>query len=201
MTIVQFEPFPKIGRLKREIIITEKIDGTNAAIQIVPVNEAEVGQSSAVMYGGVWYGLYVQSRNRFITPQSDNYGFATWVQANAHELVKLGPGTHFGEWWGKGIQRGYGLEEKRFSLFNVARWNPQNPNKPECCSVVPTLYRGEDHSRVDHAVESLREFGSVAAPGFEKPEGIVVWHSALRTYSKVTLENDATPKSVVKEAA
>ena len=30
----EFEPFPKIARMKREQIITEKIDGTNAQVYI-----------------------------------------------------------------------------------------------------------------------------------------------------------------------
>ena len=33
-----FEKFRKIARLTREIIITEKIDGTNAQIGIVPLD-------------------------------------------------------------------------------------------------------------------------------------------------------------------
>ena len=32
MSELTFEPWPKIPRLKRDIIITEKIDGTNAQI-------------------------------------------------------------------------------------------------------------------------------------------------------------------------
>jgi hypothetical protein len=55
------------------------------------------------------------------------------------DLLTLGPGRHFGEWWGAGIQRRYGLTEKRFSLFNVTRWGEA---RPACCHVVPTLYRG-----------------------------------------------------------
>jgi hypothetical protein len=64
------------------------------------------------------------SRSQYITPERDNHGFARWVQDDADELWALGEGRHFGEWWGSGIQRGYGLQkgEKRFSLFNVARW-------------------------------------------------------------------------------
>ena len=37
-------------------------------------------------------------------------------------MTFLVPGRHFGEWWGSGIQRGYGLDEKTFSLFNAYRW-------------------------------------------------------------------------------
>ena len=52
------------------------------------------------------------------------FGFARWVETNRERLITLlGPGLHFGEWWGSGIQRGYGLTkgDKRFSLFNVER--------------------------------------------------------------------------------
>ena len=104
---LEFREFPKIARLSREMIITEKIDGTNAQILIT-----EDGQ------------ILTGSRNRWITPQDDNYGFAKWVEENKQEILKLGVGRHFGEWWGGGIQRGYNLPkgEKRFSLFNVSRW-------------------------------------------------------------------------------
>jgi hypothetical protein len=80
-----------------------------------------------------------RSRSRWITPDDDNFGFAAWVEANRDELLTLGPGRHFGEWWGSGIQRGYGLPkgEKRFSLFNVSRWGE---SRPACCHVVPVLY-------------------------------------------------------------
>lgn len=36
--------------------------------------------------------------------------------------------------------------------------------------------------------------GSTAAPGFMKPEGIVVFHAASRNLYKVTLEKDDAPK-------
>jgi hypothetical protein len=102
----EFVPWPKIHRLFRDVIITEKIDGTNAAIGISDDGE-----------------VHAQSRKRIITPADDNYGFAKWVHANAAVLAEhLGPGLHFGEWCGLGINRGYGLPEKRFALFNAARW-------------------------------------------------------------------------------
>lgn len=50
------------------------------------------------------------SRTRWITPEDDNYGFAKWANENKEELLKLGIGQHFGEWWGSGIQRGYNLQ-------------------------------------------------------------------------------------------
>jgi len=175
---MEFEAFKKIPRLSREIIITEKIDGTNAQVVITPDLEMLVG-----------------SRNKYITPDNDNYGFAKWCYENKEELLKLGIGRHYGEWWGKGIQRGYGLEEKRFSLFNTHKWNKDNT--PSCCSVVPLIYKGPfDMAVIDNALLFLVNNGSFAQPGFMKPEGIVVYHTAAGTYLKKTCENDEVPKGV-----
>jgi len=102
MEFPEFKEFPKMARMSRDVIISEKIDGTNAQILITPDGD-----------------LFTGSRTRWITPADDNHGFARWAEGNRDELLKLGPGRHFGEWWGQGIQRGYGLKEKRLSLFNV----------------------------------------------------------------------------------
>lgn len=168
-------------RLKRGVTITEKIDGTNAQVVIT-----EDGQ---VLAG---------SRTRWITPgkTTDNYGFAAWVEEHADELRTLGVGQHFGEWYGKGIQRGYGLEERRFALFNAIRWE-FNPDRPACCEVVPVLWQGEMRA-VDDALTLLKAAGSRAVPGFMNPEGIVVWHDAARQYFKVLIENDHLPKGLTE---
>lgn len=172
-----FEPFPKIPRLRRSIVVTEKIDGTNAQVHVT---------SDGAIYAG--------SRTRWITPEEDNYGFARWVQEHKDELVSgLGPGTHYGEWWGAGIQRRYGLQEKRFSLFNTARW--KDGHRPSVCSVVPVLYAGEySDSAIQDCLDKLKADGSVAATGFMQPEGVVVYMSASGTLHKVLLENDGVPK-------
>ena len=177
----EFEGFQKIPRLKRSVVISEKIDGTNAQVF--------VGEDGAVLAG---------SRSRWITPEDDNFGFARWVADHADELRELGPGRHFGEWWGAGIQRRYGLTEKRFSLFNSARWADA---RPACCHVVPVLYEGQFNTdAVEAALGRLAMFGSVAAPGFMKPEGIVVYVAAARQLFKVTLEKDEEPKSLSQAA-
>ncbi len=186
MPIPEFTPFPKIARLSREIVITEKIDGTNAQIYISEEGEIQAG-----------------SRTRWIYPEKDkdNYGFAAWVDANKTDLLKLGPGQHFGEWWGKGIQRGYAEQQKRFSLFHVGRWGGQTPENepPNCCSVVPVLFRGPLNSLwVEDVIDDLRKTGSKASPGFMKPEGIVIFHSASGQLFKKTLEKDESPKGLVK---
>lgn len=177
----EFQPFPKIARLKRTCVVTEKIDGTNAQIFISE--------------GGA---VYAGSRTRWISPgkSTDNFGFAAWVRDNAEELMKLGPGRHYGEWWGSGIQRGYGQTEKKFSLFAVHRW-ANNPNRPDCCGVVPVLYEGDfDTLKIDAIVGDLERNGSVAAPGFSPAEGIVIYHVAAKTFYKRTLEKDEEFKGV-----
>ena len=62
----EFVEFPKIARLKKDIVITQKLNGTNAAIVITDTNE-----------------IYAQSRNKVIDIKSDNMGFANWVNSNA----------------------------------------------------------------------------------------------------------------------
>lgn len=171
----EFVPFPKIARLFREMVVSEKIDGSNATVWV----DGE---------GDVWAG----SRNRWITPEDDNYGFASWVKAREKEFAELGPTVLRGEWWGKGIQRGYGLEEKRFSVFNP------NVEIPEFCFRVPILYQGPfDTEVVNKEVRRLRLYGSYAAPGFMNPEGVVTFHTASGQLFKTTCENDETPKSAV----
>jgi len=182
-----FVEFNKIARLSREIVVTEKIDGTNALVYITELGEIHAG-----------------SRTRWITPEQDNYGFARWVDGNKEELLKLGPGKHFGEWWGQGVQRNYGLKEKRWSLFNTGKWS-RNPiledgqvYPPECCYVVPVLYRGPFiYDDIKIALDLLRIYGSVAAPSFMKPEGIVVYHTAANFYFKKTIEKDEVPKTLI----
>lgn len=171
-----FVPFDKIPRLRRNVIVTEKIDGTNALVHIA--------DDFATIRAG--------SRSRWITPDDDNFGFARWVEKNREELLKLGPGYHYGEWWGAGIQRRYNLAEKRFSLFNAGRWTADV--RPSCCHVVPVLGQGSQDEVVEAALQRLREEGSVAAPGFMKPEGIVIYHTAARSLFKVTLDKDSEPK-------
>ncbi len=175
----EFVPFPKMPRLSREIIVTEKIDGTNAQIMIT-----EDG------------GFFVGSRTRWIRPGDDNFGFAAWAHENKEELLKLGPGSHFGEWYGRGIQRTYGLDERRFALFNTSRWgNPDD--RPACCDVVPVLYQGMfDTNAIEDCLSSLRDYGSRAVPGFMRPEGVIVFHMAGRTGFKKTLEKDNLPKAL-----
>jgi hypothetical protein len=203
---MEFIPFPKIPRLKRGCIITEKVDGTNAQVTVWPLLNLSLDQdvpasaTAVATHEGQSYAIFAGSRNRWITPEKDNFGFASWVKQNADELVKLGEGSHFGEWWGLGIQRGYGLHERRFSLFNTGRWSDAAV-RPACCGVVPVLYAGDfTTDTVDEVMDVLKGAGSVAVPGFMKPEGLVVFMTAARHLYKVLAENDELPKGM-QEAA
>lgn len=194
-TVAEFRGFAKIPRLSRECTVTEKIDGTNACICITEDGEFMTG-----------------SRTRWISPESDNHGFSRWAYEHKDELMALGVGTHYGEWWGAGIQRGYGLDDKRLSLFNTSRWclhgetakniptsdprivRMQN-TLPPCCHLVPVLYEGEfDTFLIDGLLREMRAQGSRAAPGFMRPEGVIIYHHAAGQYFKKTLEKDSVFK-------
>lgn len=189
--MTEFIGFPKMARYSRDVIVTEKIDGTNAQIYI--------GEDGEFLTG---------SRTRWITPEDDNFGFSRWAHEHKDELLTLGPGRHYGEWWGQGIQRNYGLRERRFSLFNVMRWceygkTPQQIQTndprvtkiqdmlPQCVNKVPALWIGTfDFLVVNDILLTLSANGSVAVPGWMKPEGIVVYHIAGNVGFKKTIDND-----------
>jgi len=212
---MDFIKFPKIARFNRDVIVTEKIDGTNAQIYI-GCGHDDLPDAKPVGDFAEW-GIWAGSRNRWLTPESDNHGFAKWVAHHTPTLVAhLGPGLHYGEWWGSGIRRNYSIDQKRFSLFNVIRWNanmyfqfkiqpwidgggkkgaPQKPKPfmapPDCCHVVPVLGVcpfGELNPKF--YLRQLEVFGSQAAPGFEKPEGIVIYHTQGHMLFKATLKDD-----------
>lgn len=223
MTPIEFQPFPKIARLSREITVTEKIDGTNAAIGVAPIwgdQEARARKLAdpAVVATAVidddLYAVYAQSRKRLIRPGkgNDNHGFAGWVVDNAPVLAAvLGPGLHFGEWYGRGIQRGYGtsLEEgaggKFFALFNTKRWTYEDGHHPlvELSEVpglttVPVLAWASTFNMavVESALRGLEATGSyvTGGEGFDQPEGVVVYHKHSNTLFKRTFENDEAGK-------
>ena len=181
-----FKAWPKIPRLENEVYhITEKIDGTNGAIIIQPYEDTCLAAES---FNGVTYGVWAQSRTRLITPEDDNFGFAKWVKENAERLIQdIGVGYHYGEWWGRGINRGYGLDERRFSLFNPTKYSA-------ICSHVPLLgsYKAYEQDDVlnslDYYEDMLKLKGSYAAPGYMRPEGLVIYAEKAKTYWKVIID-------------
>lgn len=223
--MIEFEAWPKTPRLRKSAIYTEKIDGTNGAVVVKELNpynyHFSLDDGDVVQNGNViivereetetYFAVAAQSRKRLISPQDDNYGFARWVHENAHALVEvLGEGRHFGEWWGSGIQRGYGLKngEKYFSLFNVSRWNEKDEDidqllphgKAELAKVpqlrtVPLLATTEtfDTEHVNWILSLLESEGSQAVDHHWDAEGVIVYHTASGQVYKAFCNDD--PKS------
>lgn len=174
LTDFQHRSWPKTPRLydAKGVVITEKIDGRNCAVYI-----SEDGQVGA------------QSRNNILT--HDEYGFYNWVKDNANALANyLGPGYHYGEWWGYKIGRGYDCKpgERYFSLFNTHRWADVSFSIPNL-TTVPIIYDGvfSEHA-ISNAEKSLKEHGSYAKPGFKRPEGVVLYHKVADKVFKVILD-------------
>jgi len=173
---MEFKEWGRTPHLFGDVVITEKIDGTNSAIGFDDDGT-----------------IFTQSRHREIVPGDDNYGFAAWAYKNSEKLFELlGPGRHFGEWWGKGIQRNYGQESKRFSLFNLRRHDGLF-SRVDGVTVDTTqvLYRGVfTDSAVHAAMLQLATYGSAHVPGFMNPEGVVTFHVRGEHVFKTTLNGD-----------
>ena len=194
---MEFEGFPKIPRLVRECVITEKIDGTNGQVYIVPKYTYADGlfdQSKCIESGDWW--IFAGSRNRWLSQTEDNHGFFKWVSSNREQLVtELGYGRHFGEWWGQGINARYQGAPKKFSLFNTPRWqSSKEQGLLTVCDVTPILHCGLFSTEAcQEVIDGLVKSGSFVWPG-AKAEGIVVYHKAGGYLFKQTCEHDEKPK-------
>ena len=143
-----------------EVYITEKIHGFNARFGRTPD-------------GNPWVG----SRNNVVDPETTPLqGFTDWAM---RRVLRLPPGTTvFGEWAGKGIQKGIDYGAPRFYLFAVLDQD-RAPVDPERfvdwaelldCTTVPLLYVGPPPPMT--ALDMLRKGQSLLA---EQPrEGIVI---------------------------
>lgn len=210
-----FKKWDKIPRLANEkMYITEKIDGSNACVVILPFEpEYDIFEASdnfaLVTVDGVHYKVAAQSRTRFLLDEKgkDNFNFARWVSENVVELVRtLGYGRHYGEWWGSGIQRGYGLlnGERRFSLFDTRRWGAESEgflnivnSKVENIDIVPQLYSGPvDLGRISDILHELDVDGSRVVNSYQKAEGVIVNFSLARVSYKAFINDDGMPKSM-----
>lgn len=214
--MLEFKEFPKIPRLYKGLIsISEKIDGTNARVAVIqntPIIEEQVADGDFPDHAAVsgfdgegiirLYRVLAGSKNRWLTEKQDNFGFFKWVVRNAQSLATLGEGEHLGEWWGNGIQRGYG-RPKTLSLFNTGRWYDPAQPQPELTehhapipnvdglSVVPQLYHGPWFGRPnDPVAEAMRRLlysGSTLNRDFQA-EGVMVYHEAAGCYFKAPFD-------------
>jgi hypothetical protein len=170
-TRTKFIGFPKMSRdIIGDVIITEKLDGTNACVIIE--NGEIVG---------------VQSRKRMINVDDDNYGFASYISQNEELILKLGDGYHYGEWCGLGIQKNpHNLDAKYFYLFDTRRWNTDN-EPPEGIRRTRTLYTGTLNSNT--VEDCMKQLELYAEENNYKAEGVVVRYILLRINEKHTFKN------------
>lgn len=153
----EFRGFGKIVRHDCAVVVTEKIDGTNAAVLITE------------------NGTYAGGRRRWLTPGAeDQYGFAAWVQANEEGLREtLGPGMHRGEWYGHRVNRGYGLAERRLMLFTAAPDLVAGQPDHGLWEHPTLLYAGPLDRDLEGIVRGALCGGSLHVPGWDRPEGAV----------------------------
>lgn len=187
---VEFESFGKIERYeKANATITEKIDGSNACIVIDETGVA-----------------LIQSRKRALNvgKQNDNFGFAQWVRGNEQEIIAFfGHGRHYGEWFGCGIQRGYGMRERCFAPFNTGLFPEDRVDWIDGVVPTPVLWQGmlcDLSAGVEESMDILANEGSQTKPGFAwTAEGCMIWSRATG-YLKVPFEGahkwEQLPKGV-----
>lgn len=195
--------WPRPAEYRSPFLISEKIDGTHAAIDLTRIEEGTAVPDGAVTLtsGGDRWMLRAASRLRWLTAERDNFGFRTWALKHAEALTRLGPGLHRGEWYGQGIQRGYGLDERRWALFNAERWSAPPAGVPEVVEVVPVLARVTG-PRLTEAIETasrtLMGTGSLAVLG-QQAEGLVI-AAALAPAVRFTvmIDHAKEPASLVR---
>ena len=190
MPLPVFNKYPSIQRLSSETCwICEKIDGTNGVIYVPETPDQPIIAGSRERWLSNEDGTPPEKKN-------DNFGFGAWVYERRDSLRRLGPGTHYGEFHGKGIQRHYDLPDRRFASFEFWRKDIQIP---DVC-VVPLLDEGEPAAYRgvmlwDSWIDQLRREGSALYPGFLKPEGVVITFKNMKSAKfKRLCENDRIHK-------
>jgi len=127
---MSFKAYPSIGQLRDSIKNTQKENETVPVIDYVGTVKLHGTHGDIVQT--VDGTIFAQSRNRVLTVQNDNLGFAAYVAQlkNISQLFqKIRDATQnysdqimiAGEWCGKGIQKGVALEkvEKMFVIFDI----------------------------------------------------------------------------------
>jgi hypothetical protein len=189
-----------------DVTLCEQIDGHAIGIHIEalkanPDGEVGVKPGDVLFYGAGgnanFYRVWVQNRQRIVTPdQHDVHGVASWARAHAAQLAEtLGPGIHFGEWWGYKICRGYGLGpgDRRFSLYNTARWGFIDGTQVPSLYTQPVLWEGnflEGWATIRNEMDGLLNHGSVASPGYRHPAGVVLYHHSADVMMQHTFKTE-----------
>lgn len=164
-----FPAYPKTKRLESETItISEKIDGTNGLIRV----RTHLDGTKDILAGSRSKWLFTDG-----TKTWDNHGFGQWVRDNELELSKLPDGDHYGEWYGRGINRNYGMKDRKFMLFNRERY-VNLEEIPNCVELETVLFNNASIYGIDVVINGLEiemdEKGSTHVPGFDRPEGLIL---------------------------
>jgi hypothetical protein len=121
--------------------------------------------------------IHAQSRNRILTVDNDNNGFALWVKANENHFREkfkmfMTDRTYvvlFGEWAGPGVQAGVGvsqIEHKMFFPFAIMFANDNDDKSFGSIDVLSHFNNGKD-------IYSVDTFGTwTAVIDFENPQSI-----------------------------
>lgn len=129
------------------------------------------GTNSGIKFNPVTKEIECQSRNNNISVDSDNAGFARFVENNKEVILNLfnsieNPDSKviaiFGEWAGKGIQKGVAISQvdKFFSIFKVKVGENYVSNE-----VLSTLKSNENR------IFNMTQFGSYEIEiDFNRPE-------------------------------
>lgn len=123
-----FKSFPKIGQYRNALKELAAIQGETGQSKFKFTGTIKLhGTNAAIGYCSKTDSIYCQSRNRIITADDDNAGFASWVSERQEQfkefMLKNFNGESalvFGEWCGGNIQKGVALQQlpKMFVIFN-----------------------------------------------------------------------------------
>lgn len=210
MSTVSYPSFSSIERLENiYCVISEKIDGTNGLIQIDYKYDwnGQRYDDHLVQFG---------SRNRYITTTDDNAGFANYFTPHiasictlAESLINYGDNDNpkqdwpiyiYGEWFGKGIQRGYGLDEKYFMPFSS--FYAEHMIKAGIPNIMMPniMYTGKFSLEVvDNCMNRLTSGGfHTLITNYDYPEGVVIYFPKYNFRLKQTFEGSKWERNITK---
>lgn len=164
------------------VIVTEKIHGANCHVNVVSQPD---GSLKAI----------AGKRTSYVGTQG-LFGFGEFVTSNEKEICeKLGPGRHYAEWTGAGVNGDYGLKNKTAVLFNTRHHGPKKAAGvlPDRFDVVPVLYDGPYvQEKIDEVLADLKANGSKFSHGYMRPEGVVLFFPLFNAYKKIVFKPEET---------
>lgn len=184
--------FPTLFKEDEQVIIQEKLHGTNARASLLPYRTNTLWRKLVNIFGfGKPEQCYGSNNVQKSVGRSDRKDFysedvwgITFSRMGVFSKLKLGE-TVFGEIVGPGIQANYsyGLTEYRFVLFDVKLLGADGKQywlsptdvaafaKERGFEIVPTLYSGPYNKELAY---SLTKGNSVYCPTQKVREGIVI---------------------------